>query len=71
MGTKAIYESRVLKPLEELNLEEGEIVEVEVKKIAGKHRVDGLVGLLGDIDSSSLDLQHKIKEIWAGKSVSY
>ncbi len=32
MKVKAIYEGRVLRPLEELDLKEGEEVEIEVKK---------------------------------------
>ena len=32
MIVKAIYEDNVLRPLEELNLREGEEVEIEVKK---------------------------------------
>ncbi len=32
MKIKAKYENKVLKPLEDLKLKEGEIVEVEIKK---------------------------------------
>ena len=32
MGIKAIYENNVLKPLEKLDLKEGEKVEIEIKK---------------------------------------
>jgi predicted DNA-binding antitoxin AbrB/MazE fold protein len=39
---KAIYENNVLKPLEKLDLEEGDIVEIEVKKSP----VDQLYGLI-------------------------
>jgi predicted DNA-binding antitoxin AbrB/MazE fold protein len=42
MSVKAIYESNVLKPLEKLNLKEGEVVEIEIKKDA----VDRLGGLV-------------------------
>jgi predicted DNA-binding antitoxin AbrB/MazE fold protein len=43
--TKAIYEEGILKPLEKLNLKEGEEVEIEVKKASveefhGKMRID-------------------------------
>ena len=43
--TKAIYEDGILKPLEKLDLEEGEEVEIEVKKASveefhGKMRID-------------------------------
>lgn len=43
---KAVYEGGVLKPLEEMDLKEGEEVEIEVKKKAlveefhGKMRID-------------------------------
>ncbi len=32
MQIKAIYENKVLKPLEKLNLEEGEKVEIELRR---------------------------------------
>ncbi|HEC91423.1 MAG TPA: DUF104 domain-containing protein [Candidatus Atribacteria bacterium] len=32
MGIKAVYENKVLKPLEKLALKEGEEVEIEIKK---------------------------------------
>ena len=43
--TKAIYEEGILKPLEKLNLKEGEEVEIELKKASveefhGKMRID-------------------------------
>ena len=45
MKTKAIYEDGILKPIGELNLKEGEEVEIEVKKASveefhGKMRID-------------------------------
>jgi predicted DNA-binding antitoxin AbrB/MazE fold protein len=42
MGVKAIYENDVLKPLEKLNLREGEVVDIEIKRNA----VDRLGGLV-------------------------
>jgi predicted DNA-binding antitoxin AbrB/MazE fold protein len=42
MGVKAIYENDVLKPLEKLNLREGEVVYIEIKRDA----VDRLGGLV-------------------------
>lgn len=42
MLVKAIYENNVLKPLEKLDLEEGDVVEIEVKKSP----VDQLYGLI-------------------------
>jgi len=65
MRIKAIYKNNVLKPLEKLDLKEGEEVEIEVKK----SNVDRIVGLLKDVELDSLELQHKTKEIWGKKSV--
>ncbi len=42
MLVKAIYENNVLRPLEKLDLEEGDVVEIEVKKSP----VDQLYGLI-------------------------
>ncbi len=42
MGVKAIYESNVLRPLGKLDLKEGEVVEIEIKKDA----VDRLAGMV-------------------------
>jgi len=42
MGIKAVYENNVLKPLEKLDLKEGEEVEIEVKK----NSVNKLVGII-------------------------
>lgn len=44
MKIKAKYENKVLKPLEDLKLEEGEIVEVEIKKKVSE-RTFGLLEL--------------------------
>jgi len=67
MRIKAIYKNNVLKPLEKLDLKEGEEVEIEVKK----SNVDRIVGLLKDVEPNSLELQHKTKEILGKKSVSH
>ncbi len=50
MKVKAIYESRVLRPLEELDLKEGEEVEIEVKKSI----VDRTFGLI-QLDHEVID----------------
>jgi predicted DNA-binding antitoxin AbrB/MazE fold protein len=42
MGVKAIYENKVLKPLEKLDLKDGEVVDIEIKRDA----VDRLGGLV-------------------------
>lgn len=42
MLVKAVYENSVLKPLEKIDLKEGDLVEIEVKKDA----VDRLGGLV-------------------------
>ena len=56
-----------MKPLERLDLKEGEVIEIE---ICGS-KIDRIVDLLGDVDVGSLELQHGLKEIWVKKSVSY
>jgi predicted DNA-binding antitoxin AbrB/MazE fold protein len=63
---KARYENNVLKPLEKLDLTEGDVVEIEIVK----SNADRLVGLLKDIDIDSVDLQHAARDIWVRKVVS-
>lgn len=50
MKAKAIYKSHVLRPVEDLDLEEGEEVELEIKKNIVK-RTYGLIKL----DAESID----------------
>ncbi len=50
MKVKAIYKSHVLRPVEDLDLEEGEEVELEIKKNIIK-RTYGLIKL----DAESID----------------
>lgn len=50
MKVKAIYKSHVLRPVEDLDLEEGEEVELEIKKNIVK-RTYGLIKL----DAESID----------------
>ncbi len=66
MPLKAGYENNVLKPLEKLDLIDGEEVEIEIFK----SNADGIVGLLKDIDIDSVDLQHAAGDIWVRKVVS-
>ena len=66
MPLKARYENKVLKPLEKLDLTEGDVVEIEIVK----SNADRLVGLLKDIDIDSVDLQHAARDIWVRKVVS-
>jgi len=54
------------KPLEKLDLTEGDVVEIEIVK----SNADRLVGLLKDIDIDSVDLQHAARDIWVRKVVS-
>ena len=63
---KVRYENNVLKPLEKLDLTEGDVVEIEIVK----SNADRLVGLLKDIDIDSVDLQHAARDIWVRKVVS-
>ena len=67
MRVRAIYRDKMLKPDKKLNLSEGEEVTIEIRK----SKVDRLVGLLGDIDIDSVELQHSTKGIWAKKSLSH
>ena len=67
MRVRAIYRDQILKPKKKLNLAEGEEVTIEILK----SKVDGLAGLLGDIDIDSVELQHSTKEIGAKKSLSH
>jgi len=57
----------MLKPKRKLALAEGEEVTIEIRK----SKVDKLAGLLGDIDIDSVELQHRTKEVWTKKSLSY
>ena len=66
MLVKVRYENNVLKPLEKLDLTEGDVVEIEIVK----SNADKIVGLLKDIDIDSVDLQHAARDIWVRKVVS-
>ena len=66
MPLKVRYENNVLKPLENLDLSEGDVVEIEIVK----SNADKIVGLLKDIDIDSVDLQHAARDIWVRKVVS-
>lgn len=47
---KAVYENKILKPLEKLELEEGEEVEIELKRREGKKRdILRYAGILKDL----------------------
>jgi predicted DNA-binding antitoxin AbrB/MazE fold protein len=50
---KAMYEDKVLKPVEELGLEEGEEVEIELKErkvLGGKRDILRYAGILKDMN---------------------
>ena len=63
---KVRYENNVLKPLEKLDLTEGDEVEIEIIE----SNADKIAGLLKDIDIDSVDLQHDARDIWVRKLVS-
>ena len=63
---KVRYENNVLKPLEKLDLTEGDEVEIEIIE----SNADKIAGLLNDIDIDSVDLQHDARDIWVRKLVS-
>jgi predicted DNA-binding antitoxin AbrB/MazE fold protein len=66
MPVKVRYENNVLKPLEKLDLIDGEEVEIEIIK----SNADRIVGLLKDIDIDSVDLQHAARDIWVREVIS-
>lgn len=60
MGIKARFENGCFVPLDEVSLSNGEIVELDLiqkKKFVWK-------GALKNIKTTSVELQHKIKEVW-------
>lgn len=60
MGIKAVYENEVLKPLEKLELEEGEEVEIELKRKEGKKQdILRYAGILKDLDEEEEKLFHE------------
>ena len=54
MGIKARYEKGVLKPLEELNLREGEEVEIEIKR--KKAEILKYAGILKDLSDEEIEM---------------
>ncbi len=58
---KARYEKGVLKPLEKLELKEGEEVRIRIEKSL-KERLKDLIGVLGE--SSEEDLKRYLEEAW-------
>ena len=56
MIVKAIYQNEILKPLEKLDLKEGEEVEIEIKKI-------GIFGILKGWNVDSQSLKDELREI--------
>jgi predicted DNA-binding antitoxin AbrB/MazE fold protein len=66
MSVKVRYENNVLKPLDKLDLKDGDEVEIEVIE----SNADRIAGLLKDIDIDSVDLQHAARDIWVRTIVS-
>jgi len=58
---KARYEKGVLKPLEKLELKEGEEVRIRIEKSL-KERLKDLIGVLGE--SGEEDLKRYLEEAW-------
>jgi len=54
MGIKAKYEKGVLKPLEELNLKEGEEVEIEIRR--KKADILKYAGILKDLSREEIEM---------------
>lgn len=59
---KAIYKNGVLIPFEEINLDEGENVEIEIRKVKNKKNIS-LRGLWEGVDIKEEDID-KAKFIW-------
>jgi len=55
------YEKGLLKPLEPLDLQEGEEVEVRIERSV-REKLKGLVGILGE--SSEEELEKYLEEAW-------
>ena len=60
MHIKAKFQDGYLVPLEKVKLNEGEIVELDLVS----HKKFSWKGALKGIKSTSVELQHKIKEKW-------
>jgi predicted DNA-binding antitoxin AbrB/MazE fold protein len=57
---KAVYENNMLKPLEKLDLKEGEEVEIELKRKGEKKRdILSYAGLLNDLSEEEERLFHE------------
>jgi len=54
MGIKARYEKGILKPVEELNLKEGEEVEIEIKRKG--EDILKYAGILKDLSDEEIDM---------------
>lgn len=63
--TKALCENKSLKPLEDLNLTEGEEVNIIVVPDFAHFR-----GILKEVKEDSVSLQHRIKDFWGAKNGS-
>lgn len=66
MPAKERYENDVLKPLEKMDLTDGQEVEIEIIE----PNADRIAGLLKEIDIDSVDLQHAARDLWVKKIVS-
>jgi len=58
---KARYENGVLKPLESLELEEGEIVRVRIERSL-REKLKDIIGMLGKCDDE--ELERYLEEAW-------
>ncbi|MDO9517708.1 MAG: DUF104 domain-containing protein [Methanosarcinaceae archaeon] len=69
MKMKAVYKDHVLKPLNDIShmhLDNGAEVEIDIKQSP----TDRITGLLKHVDLTSLELQHKAKDMWVKGLVS-
>ena len=69
MKMKTVYRDHVLKPLNDMShmhLDNGTEVEIDIKQSP----TDRITGLMKGVDLTSLELQHKAKDMWVKDLVS-
>jgi len=65
---RAKYENGILKPLEPLELEEGEIVQVRIERSL-REKLKDIIGILGRSDDD--ELERYLEETWTSNFPIY
>jgi predicted DNA-binding antitoxin AbrB/MazE fold protein len=65
MGIEVEYQKGVLKPLRKIEAKEGKVFTIEIKPDIKEWK-----GVLKGLNLSSVELTHKIKEVWKDGYVS-